>query len=294
MKKLNLPNDYLEIMDDFYYVEDVIKRNSKTFYQAFSMLNDHKRYAIYSVYAFCRMADDLIDEKDDVDGLKKFKDHLKLFEENKEVYHPIWNTLRVIFNNFDMDIDPFYDQIEGQKMDINFDQPQSQEDLENYSYYVASSVGLMILPILSKESKKIKDQAIELGIAMQITNILRDLNEDFEEKNRIYIPKEVLDRFNYDMVSDFENKEVSKEFYHVWGYEKNRTLDLYNSSEKMIDYIDDDSKKAVLIALEYYKAILPEVEKNNFDIFGPKTKVSNMDKMKILSKVEKRLKASNS
>lgn len=292
MNKYSLPKDYLEIMDDFKYVEEVIKKNSKTFYQSFSMLPDKKRFAIYSVYAFCREADDLVDESKNAEDLKKLEEELYLFSKGKELDKPIWSTLRVVFNNFDMSIDPFYDMIKGQYMDIDFIQPPTQDHLEDYSYHVASSVGLMILPILSENSDQIKDEAIKLGIAMQITNIMRDLYEDYNN-DRIYIPSKLLEQFNYDFEYDMNNKSLSDEFHTLWNFQKNRAINLYNESEKMLDRIDQDSRKAVLLALEYYKAILFQIENNGFDVFGDKTKVNKLKKLEILNDVNKKLKMYN-
>lgn len=285
----NLPKDFQDNFDSFEYAEEIIKNNSKTFYQAFSQLPDIKKYSIFAVYAFCRKADDLIDEYDDSKALKEYENELILFSKEKEVDHHIWKALRIVFNNFDMEIEPFFEQIKGQKMDQNFIQPNTQNDLEEYSYYVASTVGLMILPILSKQSHMIKDEGISLGIAMQITNILRDLYEDFMN-NRIYIPNNVLEEYKYDLQLDFENKEISDNFYKVFNFEKNRALELYDHSENMISYLDEDSRKAVLLSLEYYKAILYKIEENKYDIYGKKTKVGKLDKIKILKNVNNKLK----
>ncbi len=98
-------------------------------------------------------------------------------------------ALRHVFNTFDMDIQPFYDQLTGQEMDIHFSSPKTLQQLEEHSYYVAGSVGLMLLPIIATENQQyLKKTAVDLGLAMQITNILRDIGEDFYQKNRIYLP----------------------------------------------------------------------------------------------------------
>lgn len=285
----NLPKDYIDNLDSFIHAENIIKKHSKTFYQAFSNLPDKKKYSIFAVYAFCRKADDLIDESNDPQSLTQLEIELKLFKNNKELDTHLWKALRVVFNNFNMKIEPFFDQIKGQKMDTTFSQPNLQISLEAYSFYVAGSVGLMILPILSEQSHLIEKEAIKLGKAMQITNILRDLYEDYL-KNRIYLPKRVLEYFDYDITKDFNNKMISDNFYKVFEFEKNKALKFYNESENMIKFIDEDSKKAVLLALEYYKYILYQIEENNFDIFGKKTKVSKLNKLKILNEVNKKIK----
>lgn len=284
-----LPNDFKENIKSFEHAENVIKSNSKTFYQAFSQLSDIKKYSIFAVYAFCRKADDLIDEYEDPKALEEFENELKLFANGQETEDHIWKALRVVFNNFDMEIEPFFEQIKGQKMDQNFRQPITQDKLEEYSYYVASTVGLMILPILSKQSQEIQNEGVSLGIAMQITNILRDLNEDYQN-NRIYLPKEVLEKFNYNLENDFDKKIISDNFYKVFEFEKQRAIKLYDESENMIPFLDEDSRKAVLLSLEYYKAILYKIEENKYDIYGKKTKVGKLEKLKIINNVNNKLK----
>lgn len=108
---------------DFEYCEKIIKKHSKTFYAAFSSLPKEKAMSVYAVYAFCRKADDLVDEEFNMEGLIQLEEELRLFEKGEEVDHPLWRALRVVFSTYNMDINPFYDMLTGQKMDLDFKQP---------------------------------------------------------------------------------------------------------------------------------------------------------------------------
>ena len=92
---------FKEFKEDFDYCEEIIKKHSKTFYAGFSLLPKEEAMSVYAVYAFCRKADDLVDEEANAEGLKHLKEDLKLFEEGKEKDHPVWRALRVVFSTYD-------------------------------------------------------------------------------------------------------------------------------------------------------------------------------------------------
>ena len=254
----------MSLDNDFLYCRKIIKENSKSFYKAFSRLPKSKANAIFAVYAFCRTADDLIDLKEDKESLLLFKDELQQFSEGKIIDKPLWRALGEVFRNYNMDIKPFYEMIDGQLMDANFKNIETQEELANYCYYVAGTVGLMILPILAtKHHKELEEIAIKLGTAMQITNILRDIGEDYKI-NRIYIPKEIMDKFNYSSL-DLSSNLINNNFIKLWEYEANIAEELYKETYKKIKLFDKDSRGSVILASRLYKEILNSVRKNNYD-----------------------------
>lgn len=268
--------------EDFAYCEKIIKKRSKTFYAAFSTLPKEEALSVYAVYAFCRKADDVVDEKADAEGLETLRKELKLFEEGKEIDHPIWRALRVVFDQYEMDIAPFYDMITGQEMDLAFKQPESQKDIEKYSYYVAGAVGLMLLPLLTDKPKISKEDAVALGTAMQLTNILRDIGEDLEN-NRIYLPKEKMAQHGYTMKM-LKNKEINQQFVNLWEYEAQEAEKFYKQSLNLMDKMNEKAKKPLLLSLLYYREILEAVRLNNYDCFTKKTKVSKRRKVELFKR----------
>src|SRR5690625_4599843 len=165
----NLKMNRNQVESDFLYCESIIKRNSKSFYYAFSQLPEDKAKAVYVIYAFCRIADDSVDENDEpverAKALSRLKYELDLFSRNEELDKPLWRALRYVFDHYHMDIQPFYDQLTGQSMDVNFVSPKNLSELERYSYYVAGSVGLMLLPVIaSGKREELTESAINLGV----------------------------------------------------------------------------------------------------------------------------------
>ena len=132
----------MSLIDDYNYCENIIKIYSKSFYAAFSILPKPKRNAVYAIYAFCRYADDSIDVLNSLDKLLKLESYLDQLRQGNRVDLPIFRALEDTFKTFDLDISPFYDMIQGQKMDFNFIQPKDINEFKKYCYHVAGSVGL--------------------------------------------------------------------------------------------------------------------------------------------------------
>ena len=287
-KNPNKKGQFKEYKDDFFYCERVIKKHSKSFYAAFSTLPKEEAMSVYAVYAFCRKADDLVDEDADAEGLAELKHQLQLFEQREEVDHPVWRALRVVFDTFDMDIDPFYDMITGQEKDLSFQQPNTQAELEEYSYYVAGTVGLMLLPLLTPNPQDLREEALALGTAMQITNILRDVGEDLDN-DRVYLPKEVMKKHGYTQ-SMLENKELNQSFIDLWEYEANEAEKYYEQAMHLIKKVNKEAKKPLLLSLLFYKEILEAVRLNNYDCFTQRSVVGKRRKLQLLMQSEDFLK----
>ncbi|MDN7242829.1 phytoene/squalene synthase family protein [Planococcus sp. N028] len=278
---------HMSDLDDFAFCEQIIKRYSKSFYYAFSKLPEEKARAVYALYAFCRTADDSVDENlgsaAQLTALDKLKDELDRFAQKQEIDHPLWRALRVVFNTYDMDLEPFYDQIKGQRMDISFSAPKTLEDVETYSYYVAGSVGRMLLPIIASNSKvDCTDSAVSLGVAMQLTNILRDVGEDYRGKGRVYLPLEELQRADY-RIEQLANAEINDSFIEVWEGMAKRAEELYDEFLECVSNFDQDSRFPVLVSAQVYRGILGSVRQNNYDCFARKNYVTKREMVRILS-----------
>ena len=273
------------VKDYYRYCEEIIKKNSKSFYFAFSQLPEDKANAVFAIYTFCRRADDSVDENGSKvrqkEELERLNMELQLFEKGEEIQHPMWLALRDVFNRYNMSIEPFYEQLEGQRMDINFTEPMTLKELEKYSYYVAGTVGLMLLPVLAQGSSiDLTEQAISLGIAMQITNILRDIGEDYHIKNRIYIPQSLLASELYS-ADHLKNATINSSFIRIWESLAQHAEELYDNFFHSIFYFDEDSRFQVLLAAKVYRGILNAVRKNNYDCFHVKNYVSPIEMQKI-------------
>lgn len=285
-----------ELKKDYAYCEKVIKASSKSFYTAFSKLPKDKAKAVYAIYAFCRQADDTVDANEPL-ALKKenlaiLEAELKEFEKGKTPNHPMWRALRDVFNRYAMTTSPFFDQLEGQKRDLDFQEITDLAALKDYSYYVAGSVGLMLLPILATKSgitESLKESAVSLGVAMQITNILRDVGEDYRENKRVYLPTELLDRHQVDLAQNVE-KGPDNNFIALWEELAEESSRGYVEFEDSISHYDSDCRFPVLVSSKLYSGIMDSVRKNNHDCLSKRNYVPEARMMELILETRKILK----
>lgn len=277
---------------DILLCETIIKENSLTFYKAFSKIKDKKkREAIYAVYAFCRYADDLIDEKHDIEGLKQLKIDLDQYKDGRTPDHFRFRALKQTTRDYypkTYDYQPFYDMIKGQEMDADFKEIKTEKDLLNYCYHVAGTVGLMLTPILSKNYKLLNEFAVTLGYAMQITNILRDIGEDYKNQ-RIYIPTEILEKANYSK-EQLAHGKINDEFIHLFEYLAKKAENYYRRALDDMYLFPNDVKVPLGLAIILYREILNACRENKYDVFSKKNFVSEQKKEELIQSYLKSLK----
>lgn len=284
-----------QLKSDYKYCESVIKKHSKSFYYAFSNLNSRDRNAVYAVYAFCRIADDAVDNapahQEKVRNLDRIRHELNCFANNNTPDTPVWRALEDVKKHYNISLDMMYKQLEGQQMDINFTQPETIHDLENYSNYVAGSVGLLLLPIICSVNTDIREEsAMSLGVAMQYTNVLRDVGEDFKTLNRIYLPKEWIEEYQI-TAQDLTSGTVTPEFVKLWEKLALEAEKKYEAFMDEIIYYKPAAQLGLMLSVLIYREILDEVRRNQHDCLNKRQAVSLARKTKIKVDAEKMLKS---
>jgi phytoene synthase len=249
-------------------------------------LPKEKKQAVWAVYAFCRHVDDIVDEgRDPKEELFGFKQSFAFFLKGQlPSQDPMWLALQDVFRKYEMDVQAFHDMFTGQEMDLYKKIYYTEEEVLHYSYHVASTVGLMLLPILAPKNKDaLRQDAIALGQAMQITNILRDIGEDLE-RDRIYIPVEKLEQEGYS-VEDLKMHTVNNKFISVWEDMANKAEKLYEQAMSSIDLYPFHSRTPVKGAAFLYRAILGSIRKKGYSVFKMKHYVSKEEKREIISQI---------
>lgn len=256
---------FAERAADFAWCEAVIERNSRSFHRAFSLLPERKRQSVYALYAFCRAADDCADRLGSAEALCALRSQLDRFCAGEVPDGPLWRAMEAVFFSFDVDERPFYDMLEGQRRDLAFRQPATMDELEEYGFYVAGSVGLMLLPILrasSSASASLRESGIALGVAMQLTNVLRDVGED-AARGRVYLPTRVLEEAGCSE-RDLHARTPSAAFRRAWEAVARRSEELYRPMERDVRELDEDSRLPALSSLLLYRAIMDEVRASGY------------------------------
>ena len=265
---------------------------SKTFYLGTLLMPKEKSKAIWAIYAWCRSTDELVDGEK---ARYTTKETLAEWEQQLESVfagYPVDDTdvaLVDTIHNYPVDIRPFRDMIAGQQMDLVRNRYQTFEELQLYCYRVAGTVGLMSNAVLGigadrdvvpwEKNKPIyvpTEEAIALGMAMQLTNILRDVGEDIQ-RDRIYLPIEDLHAFNYteqDLIAGL----VDDRWKAMMKFQIKRAREYYKQAEAGIRYLIRDSRLPVWASLMLYQGILDEIEANNYDVFNKRAFVSKPKK----------------
>ncbi|ALS77522.1 phytoene synthase [Planococcus kocurii] len=274
----------MDLKDAYTSCEKVIAMHSKSFYKAFSLLPKEKRKAVWAVYTFCRTVDDIVDEGlNSKEELEQFKHDFNEFIEG--VYdseNPMWVALAHVFENYEMDVEAFLGLITGQEMDLTINRYRTMEELLNYSYHVASTVGLMLLPILAPgKTAVLKEGAISLGYAMQITNILRDIGEDLE-MGRIYLPEEIMHKYELDE-DELRSGIVSPQFIAVWECLADEAEFHYKKAFETIQDYPLSSRVPVKGAALVYREILSTIRLKEYNVFSEKHYVPDKSKQAILA-----------
>lgn len=262
---------------------EIAKKSKSSFYYAFNLLPVEKRDAMNTVYAFCRQTDDLVDNVTDSEDLKyeklrKWRLELeKSFCGNSE--YQLFNKLVKIIKQFNIPIEPFFELIKGMEMDLQKKRYMNYEDLMLYCYRVASTVGLMCIEIFGYKNKSTKDFAVNLGLALQLTNILRDVKTD-AENGRIYLPQEDLKLFNY------SEEELLKSVYNdnfsaLMKYESNRAKLYFDKANHHLNLEDKPAMFAARAMQHIYYKLLQKIEENNYNVFDNNIKVSKLEKVGI-------------
>lgn len=263
--------------------KQIAKESKSSFYYAFSLLKQPKRDAMNTVYAFCRKTDDIIDEGSDTDDLKYEKLRRWRIELEKSLRgtseYPLLNKLSAIIKQFNIPLEPFFELIAGMEMDLQRKRYLNFEDLMQYCYLVASTVGLMCIEIFGYKNKSAKDYAVNLGLAMQLTNILRDVKKD-SERGRIYLPQKDLTNFDY-TENDLMNHKYDPNFVSLMKYEATRAEEFFDKANQSLDLDDKPAMFPARAMQHIYHKLLTKIETENFDVFSKKIRVGNFDKLYI-------------
>ncbi|MEM7387216.1 MAG: phytoene/squalene synthase family protein [Verrucomicrobiota bacterium] len=255
------------------YCQALARDRAKSFFFSSYTLPRPKRHAAYAIYAFCREADDLVDEAEGDarhgldESLGALSEELNAIwkGEGKAAYAP---ALGRAVEEFGLSKKPFEELLTGVGLDVESSvRIQNWDELYHYCYHVASVVGLMMAPVLGLKDPAGEEQAIALGLGMQLTNILRDIREDYD-RNRIYLPATEMEAHG---VSEdiLRKREVTPEFERLLQFQIERARSYYESSEKGIALLaNDGSRQTAWMMRLIYSDILNRIESRDYDVFS--------------------------
>lgn len=248
-------------------------RGSKSFFFATRFFPPDLARAAHSVYWFCRYTDDLADECETVDqgrrDIDEWSVRLKQAEAGLEEPHPVLRLFLHTAREYEIPLEYAHELIEGMRMDLTQNRYADFGTLRVFCYRVASVVGLMMSWVIGFENPADRERAlphaIDLGIAMQLTNILRDIGED-RDRGRIYIPQDEMARFGY-REEQLLAGERNEAFGNLMRFQVERARGYYRQGNAGIPLLNRRGRFAVKIASDVYREILQQVESSHFDVF---------------------------
>jgi phytoene synthase len=282
----------------------ITRYHAKTFYMATRFLPNHKQRGIFAIYSLCRYIDDLVDEaedlveqqrldRDDIERkLESWKQKLQDTYDGRDHDNAILIAFADVLKRNHIPIEMPFELMEGVCMDLFKNRYNTFDELYDYSFKVASIVGLMTSQVFGYESREALGYAVDLGIAMQLTNILRDVGEDLR-RDRIYLPKEDLDRFGV-TEQDLFDHSLDDRVISLLSFEIARTRRYYNRSDKGIALLSSDSRLPVYLARQNYSRILDKIEENGYNVFDRRAYLNATEKLSILPQAYYQMKVAQS
>lgn len=273
------PSPHL-LLSAYSQCESMTQEHSRSFFMASQLLPREKRLAARALYAFCRTTDDIVDNPnlDTHTTLNQWRKRALAW--NPVAHDPIalaWADARLRFS-----IPRHYAQqlIDGVARDLHQDRYETFEELATYCYGVASTVGLMSMHIIGFNSEAALPYAIKLGVALQLTNILRDIGEDWE-RGRLYLPLEEL--YFFDLTEDdVAYGRMSDRWRTFMRFQIARTRQIYAEAWPGIAMLHRDGRLAIAAAASFYRAILDDIEENDYDTFNRRAYISQWGKVRQL------------
>ena len=243
-----------------------------SFYYSFLALPADKREAIVAVWDFCRAVDDAVDEAPHDAGaageLDRWREELARLYERREPLTSEGRALRPILERFPLPRSAFEDLIDGVAMDLDRRRYETFEALREYCLRVASAVGLICVEIFGYRDARTRDYAVELGIALQLTNIIRDVSVDLR-RGRVYIPLEDLTRFGC-REEDLAGGGQAARIRALLKFQCERARDYYRKAAETLPKVDARGMVAAQIMAAIYLDLLKAIERADYDVFGGK------------------------
>ncbi len=262
---------------------EIAKNSKSSFYYAFNFLPKAKRNAMNIVYAFCRRTDDIVDEgTEPVEVKEQTLTHWRIELEKalrNESQYTLLNTLAVTVKQFHIPIELFFELIKGMEMDLEISRFNNFDELHLYCYRVASTVGLMCIEIFGYKHESARLFAENLGIALQLTNIIRDVSKD-AKRGRIYLPLDELAMFGYSE-DDLLNSRYNANFIALMEYQAKRAEQYFSLATAQLNLEDKSSMFAARAMQHIYYRNLERIIQKKYDVFNHTIKVSKLEKVGI-------------
>ena len=262
------------------YCQDKAAKSGSSFYYSFMFLPAERRQAITALYAFCREVDDVVDECHDLSLAQTKLEWWR--QEIGRVYngrptHPVGLALKDVIKGFRLPQEQLLEIIDGMAMDLSQTRYLDFKGLQLYCYRVASVVGLLAAEIFGYQDRQTLKYAHDLGLAFQLTNIIRDVGED-ARRGRIYLPIEDLQRFNVP-AKDLLEARYSEQFRALMAFQAERAEKFYDQAFAQLPAVDRKAQRPGLVMAAIYRTLLREIARDGFLVLDRRTSLTPLRKV---------------
>lgn len=258
----------------------VTRQHSRTFHLAAGLLPAGKRRSVHALYAFCRLSDDIVDRPGQERGARLAAWRDQVLSPGRSCATPVALAWRDTMARHGIPRRYPEQLIAAVAQDLVIHRYRSFDELAVYCYGVAATVGLMAMSIVGFRGAEAVPDAVRLGVALQLTNILRDVGEDWRA-GRLYLPLDELAAFGL-CEDDVAAGRVTERWRRFMGFQIDRARRLYAQSLPAVAMLSRDGRFAIAAAAELYRAILDEIEANDYDVFSRRNRVGDGDKLRRL------------
>jgi 15-cis-phytoene synthase len=256
----------------------IARTRARNFYYSFLLLSREQKNAMCAIYAFMRHSDDISEgEGASAEAIHQWRTDLDSALNGNFPENPLWPAFHDTVKRYNIPHQYFHEMIEGVSGDLQPRQIQTFDELYRYCYQVASVVGLTIIHIFGFDNPEALALAEKCGIAFQLTNILRDVRED-RENRRIYVPAEDIQRFSANLAHYDAN------FIELMRFEAARAEAYYQESRPLIALVHKRSRRSLWALIEIYRRLLLKIEQSNFDVLDRRIRIPTSEKLGILAK----------
>jgi len=267
-------------MDFHQYCQDKAAASGSSFYYSFLFLPPDRRQAIMALYAFCREVDDVVDECHDPSlaesKLDWWRSEVAAISEGGPT-HPVTLALKDVSGRFDLPAEQLLEIIDGMQMDLQHARYPDFRSLQLYCYRVASVVGLLSAGIFGYQDRQTLKYAHDLGMAFQLTNIIRDVGED-ARRGRIYLPIEELQRFEVP-AQDLFDAQHSERFVRLMEFQYERAESFYEKAFAQLPAVDRKAQRPGLVMASIYRTLLAEIRADGFQVLDRRTSLTPLRKV---------------
>ncbi|MFA5927993.1 MAG: phytoene/squalene synthase family protein [Candidatus Margulisiibacteriota bacterium] len=278
------------LRQDLEYCRELHRQNGKSYYCASAFFPRAKRSATYAIYALLQTADKIVNDPDlsaeqkTKKALEKYHKEWQLAYETGHSRYPVLNAASYVFHHYKIPYEHSEAFFKSMFLDLSKKRYENYLELKEYLYGSAAVIGLMMAQVIGYKDAKVLHHAEELGCAMQLTNILRRIAKDLEQRDRIYLPLEELQKFGV-TENDLQKKKMNANIKALMKFQADRARALYADALPGIDLLAKDGRFAVKTAVILYSSILDKIERDRYNVLQRRTGTNFLEKIFLVIKL---------